>query len=388
MRIQRNVLNNIIRSKRVKSNSKKNTNVSDSSSFKHSYNFKKEDCFSKFDEDNINSVLDKGFQINESNRDNTSIINEETSINNKNHYTLFQNIFLINSLNLNRNHNMKNNINISGKSYNFREDNKYEKNLTNSINKKSRNDKIKNSINNNVLNHSKKNVKVPLKRVRDIMKYLAQSSNFQDLNLRPSSEKSWYFKSEKKRPKTSSKIERYIMKSAEHKKIIHKIHSNEKINKFKYISIDNDNFKKKIKNKNNNLHFFINISNKSSNIKICKSHKDKKDKIILIRNNINRRKEPNSIKPYYLNNINIVHKNYITKNQTIKKYRLNSCKNSNCYRRKILINNHKENNMTLNHNNDNKKCDLKVNIISKNFPSYDNSGNRDNNLDFINSIFH
>jgi len=50
--------------------------------------------------------------------------------------------------------------------------------------------------------------------------------------------------------------------------------------------------------------------------------------------------------------------------------------------------NHKENNMTLNHNNDNKKCDLKVNIISKNFPSYDNSGNRDNNLDFINSIFH
>ena len=396
MRIQRNVLNNIIKNKKEKLIPKKISNIFDSCSFKHSYNLKKEDCQSKIDEDNINSVLDKGFQINsifnESNRDNTSIINEENSKNNKSHYTLFQNVFIINSLNLNKNNKVQNNIKISEKSNNFRKENNYDKNSINNYNKKSRNYKINNSFINNNLNNRIKNVKTPLKKVREIMKYIAQSSNFQDLNLRPSSEKSWLFHSEKKRPMTSFKQIRYNMKSIEHKKIIHKIHSNERINKLRYNSIDNENFRKKIKskitNKNNNLNFFINYNNMSSNINLYKSKKGKKDKIILLHNNINRRKEHSSIKPKCVNNnIDRNNKNYITKKQTPKKYRLNSCRINNIHRRQILINNHKEK-FALNHNNGNKKSDLKVNIISNVFPSYDISRNGDNSFAFINPIFY
>ena len=128
----------------------------------------------------------------------------------------------------------------------------------------------------------------------------------------------------------------------------------------------------------------------SSNINLYKNKKEKKDKIILVHNNINRRKEYSSFKSNCINkmnDINRVNNNYMTKNQTPKKYRLNSGIINNFHRRKILISNHKEN-MTLNHNNDNKKCDLKVNIISNIFPSNGNSGNGNNNLDFINSIFH
>ena len=392
MRIQRNVLNNIIKNKKIKLTPKKISNIFDSSSFKHSYNLQKEDCSSKIDEDNIDSLLDKGFQINnifnESNRDTTSFINEETSKNNKNHYTLFQNIFLVNSLNLNRNHKIQNNINISEKSNYFRKDNNYDKNLTNNINKNSRNNKIKNNIINKDLNQSKICVKIPSKKVRQIMKYLTQSSNFDDLNLRPSSEKSWLFNSEKKRPKTLSKQARNKIKRIEPKKLIHKINSNERLNKFICKSNDNENFQKKIKN--NNLNYFINYNNLSSNINLYKNNKEKKDKIILVHNNINRRKEDSSIKPNYINKLNVinrVNKKYITQKQTPKRIRLNSCRINYYHRRKILINNHKEN-MTLNHNNDNKKCDLKVNIISNIFPSNGNSGNGNNNLDFINSIFH
>ena len=128
----------------------------------------------------------------------------------------------------------------------------------------------------------------------------------------------------------------------------------------------------------------------SSNINLYKNKKEKKDKIILFHNNINRKKIHSSIKSNYIskmNDMNRVNKNYTTKKQTPKNYRLNSCKINNCHRRKILINNHKEN-KTLYHNNDNKKSDLKVNIISNVYPSFDNSGNKDNNIAFINSIFH
>ena len=399
MRIQRNALNNIIKNKHVKLNQKKISNIFYSSIFKYSNSLKKEDCFSKINEDNINSVLDKGFQVNnlfnKSKRDNTLIVNEETPKNNKNHYTLFQNLFLVNSLNLNRNQIMQNNINISEKTNNFRKENNYKKNLKNNINKKSRNYEIKNRSINNDISHSKNSAKIPLKKVREIMKYITQSSNFQDLNLRPSSEKSWFFNSEKKRPMTSSKKERFNMKSIEHKKIIHKIHSNERLNNFKCNSIDNENFKKKIKNikinNNKNLNFFINYNNMSSNINLYKNNRDKKDKIILVSNNINRRKEYSSVKSYYINkmnDINRVNKNYITKKQTPKKYRINSYRINSCHRRKIFINNQHKVNMSLNDNNDNKNCDLNVNIISNVFSSYDNFGNEDKNLDSINSIFH
>jgi hypothetical protein len=396
MRIQRNELNNIIKNKHVKLNPKKLSNNFDSPSFKQSYYLKKEECSCRIDEDNKDSVLDKGCQINnlfnESKGDTISKINEETSKGNKNHYTLFQNIFLVNSLNLNRNHNIQNNIKISEKNNNFRKHNNFEKHLTNNINKKTGNYRFKNSTINENLNHSEKIVKIPLKKVREIMKYITQSSNFHDLNLRPSNEKSWLFNSEKKRPKTSSKQVRHNIKNIEHKKIIHKIHSNERINKFKCKSIDNENFKNKnIKsNKNNNLNFFINYNQMSSNINLYKNKKEKKDKIILFHNNINRKKMHSSIKSNYIskmNDMNRVNKNYMNKKQTPKNYRLNSCRINNCHRRKILINNHKEN-KTLYHNSDNKKCDLKVNIISNVFPSFDKSGNRDNNFAFINSIFH
>ena len=396
MRIQRNELNNIIKNKHLKLNPKKLSNIFDSSSFKQSYYLKKEECSSKIDEDNKDSVLDKGCQINnlfnESKGDTISKINEETSKGNKNHYTLFQNIFLVNSLNLNRNHNIQNNIKISEKNNNFRKHNNFEKHLTNNINKKTGNYRFKNSTINENLNHSEKIVKIPLKKVREIMKYITQSSNFHDLNLRPSNEKSWLFNSEKKRTKTSSKQERKNIKSIEHKKIKHRIHSNERTKKFKCKSIDNENFKNKnIKsNKNNNLNFFINYNKMSSNINLYKNKKEKKDKIILFHNNINRKKIHSSIKSNYIskmNDMNRVNKNYTTKKQTPKNYRLNSCKINNCHRRKILINNHKEN-KTLYHNNDNKKSDLKVNIISNVYPSFDNSGNKDNNIAFINSIFH
>ena len=390
MRIQRNAINNIIKNKHVKLNPIKLSNIFDSSSFKQSYNLKKEDCSSRIDEDNIDSILDKGCQINnlfnESNRDTTSKINEETSKSNKNHYTLFQNIFLVNSLNLNRNHNIQNNIKISEKSNIFRKHNNFEKNLTNNINKKAGNYRFKNSTINDDLNHSEKTVKIPLKKVREIMKYLTQSSNFNDLNLRPSNEKSWLFNSEKKRPKTSFKQVRYNIKSIEHKKKIHNIHSNERINKFKCKSIDNENFKNKIIN----LNFFINYNKMSSNINFYKNKKEKKDKIILFHNNINRKKIHSSIKSNYIskmNDMNRVNKNDMTKKQTPKNYKLSSCRINNYHRRKILINNHKEN-KTLYHNNDNKKYDLKVNIISNVYPSFDNSGNKDNNIAFINSIFH
>ena len=230
----------------------------------------------------INSVVNKS--INNYNNKETKTIYDKIILKgtNNNKSCILQNLYLANLLNmekmnLNTNNNIKSiikNVNINKcflencKNSGLNEDKKY----INNNNK----EKFCNSI-----DSAKRKKKIfSIMRIKSNMKYIKENPFFNDLNLQPSSEKSWLFSCEKKNQINNRNIKNYENINKK-KRIIPKINIKKNINNsnliFKSKNFNSFLLKDILKIGNNqNKKIINNYSNKS----LYKTHTIKNDNII------------------------------------------------------------------------------------------------------------
>ena len=237
-----------------------------------------------------NNIENKNIKKININNDIPSFPNKNIKKRNKNKSCILQNIFLAKILNMEFMDNIKKNdleTNISNNSiikkvnmnnYFLDNYNIYNQKPDYDIKNNNKIEKYYNSIENK---KRSKNI-FSLMRIKSNMKFIKQYPYFKDLNLRPSSEKSWLFTYEKKNSKSTSNKDKYFDNNKNNKRIIPKIHFIKNIN--------NSNLEYKSKNFINN--FIINdynernINNSHNQNKICNNNNlyqariKKNDKII------------------------------------------------------------------------------------------------------------
>ena len=345
----------------------------------------------------IYMALNKPLKFNNNNNfNNINTSNNNNITKRKNNKGSFlQNIFLANSLNIDKNKLKSSNTNINIKKINM---NKYFSEYYNKNRAKSSDDKKYEKIKNPKYNSCNwadkqkiyKNI-YRLMRIKSNMKYIKQNPYFKDLNLQPSSDKSLFFLNGKINPKTSlnSKNMKSIPK-------IPKLNIIKNIKNFSTIAYNLKNNNQFEENKNKNLYIYnshnynynYNPHKQLSNIGIKKGEKiifsynyiynknsNDKDKIQI--NN----KNSKLIKSGYVQNSN--DKKYILKNNIGENYRLNSSKKSNNNRRIIY------NNFLNNKNENNKNIDMNVlneDLIYSNM-SFSDSLNESNSFIGLNPVY-
>ena len=265
------------------------------------------------------------------------------------------------------------------------------------------------NIKKNKIDFVRKRINYNIKRLKNIMKY----QNIKDINIRPSSGKSWLFDYEAKKPK----INRYnIQFPYNYKKIIPKINLMKRINNSILINkerphiIENDKIKKKSKmnfiNYNNNYNKFNSYNSSINN----NSYKKKNNKSIFnksftkIINKKGMGKHNDKQKKVQLNNqkANSIISNYINESKK-NKVKRSKIKNDSLFRLKKLFNNYSSNINDMFHNNDKKYMNydrnskdndkdnsLSIsnnNIILNNLSPIGNSMNEEHTNATINKIF-
>lgn len=385
-----------------------------SSSLKSSDNIKKDNELIKVDKKKLNNIyltLNKNIKMNIKKKKNninnvSSLYNEKMSIGDKSRYVFLHNVLLANVINM-ENFNLKT-IDVNNQMNNINMNKyfeKYNKNSAKSYDEGSRNQKNKNNKLYNSIDNDKRYESIfATLRVKGNIKYIKQYPYFNDLNLQPSSEKSWLFAYEKKKPTILSRNLKYGGKNDNRKYIP----------KFNFINkANNSNLTNKMQSYNT---FFIEeYKNKKLNIRDSNSnynnYRKKNEKIIFNYNFINKgnnhNKEYKSKNKSQINNkgsrlIISNYGNHCNKSSNIKKnnivhdvkkvFRLKSCKNYST-NRKYIINNYDKNISNFNNENykeNNKDSDMStinVDIISNNISSFDNLLNEDEDFISINPIF-
>ena len=388
-----------------------------SSSLKSSDNIKKDNVLIKVDKKKLNNIyltLNKNIKMNIKKKKNninniSSLHNEKILTGDKSRYVFLHNVLLANAINM-ENINLEtidvknqiNNINMNKcfEKYNKNSAKSYDKGNRNQKNKKN---KLYKSIDNDKIY---KSIFATL-RVKGNIKYIKQYPYFNDLNLQPSSEKSWLFAYEKKRPIILSRNLKYGGKNDNTKYIpkfnfINKANNSNLTNKKQSY---NTFFIEEYQNKKLNIRDSISNYNNNS---LNNNYRKKNEKLIFNYNFINKgnnnNKENESINKSQINNkrtrliISNYHcnKNNIKKNNIVhdvkKVFRLNSCKNYST-NRKYIINNYDKNISNFNnekYNENNKDSDMttiNVDIISNNISSLDNLLNEEEDFISINPIF-
>ena len=356
-----------------------------------------------------NNIENKNIKKININNDIPSFPNKNIKKRNKNKSCILQNIFLAKILNMEFMDNMKKNdleTNISNNSiikkvnmnnYFLDNYNIYNQKPDYDIKNNNKIEKYYNSIENK---KRSKNI-FSLMRIKSNMKFIKQYPYFKDLNLRPSSEKSWLFTYEKKNSKSTSNKDKYFDNNKNNKRIIPKIHFIKNIN--------NSNLEYKSKNFINN--FIINdynernINNSHNQNKICNNNnlyqaRIKKNYNIIFGYNAHSRnyenfsdksqtifKKSKLAKTNYENNF--IKKKTIKRNTNKSKnniFRMKSCKNqNNIY--KSIINNRK---IYLKNNNE-KKNNMDNDILNEdlimNNSSFSDIANEREDFTFLNSIY-
>ena len=277
--------------------------------------------------------------------------------------------------------------------YNFNENSsKYHYNKEkNNIIKKNKNPNLYKLLLNN--KKESKNI-LRLRRAKNNMKYIKQISNFKDLNLQPTSGKSWFFNNQKKKQVAISRNLMCNRNTLEFKKIIHIIHSNTKISEsnfeFKSLSYINSITLDEKGNKNN-----YNYNSMSSHNILSKKDTKKDNKVILDYNFLNsennqyfKESEINNkrfrlFKFSFKNNFDKNKYNFENKN---KKYRLKSSLNK-ISRKKININKNENKNISqINENYKNNDINS-ISKISNKISSCNNNSKDDDQLIYLSPIF-
>ena len=295
--------------------------------------------------------------------------------NNNNKSCVLQNMFLVNLLNkekikLNTNHIINNNIKkVNMNKYfieNYKNSSLYEDKKYINNNKKEKNY--------NSIDSTKRKQKIFfLMNTKSNMRYIKENPFFKDLNLQPSSEKSWLFAYDK--PNRIKNKNSKIFENNISKRLIPKINIKKNINKSNLL-IKSKNYNKfllkdfKIR-KGNRTHtkkINCNISNKS----IYKTNITKNDKIIFgykcMKNKNYKNQTINNIKNNKLSKLN--YENYYNKrkinnenNNQKNILRLNSCKYPKNIPR-IIFNNELLNSLNYNENKEDNK-DIETNNINE-----------------------
>ena len=282
----------------------------------------------------INSFVNKS--INNYNNNETKTIYNKIILKggNNNKSCILQNLFLANLLNMEK-MNLNANNSISSINSIIKNVNINKCFLENCKNSTSKEDKK--YINNNKENlyssidSAKRKKKIfSLMRIKSNMKYIKENPFFNDLNLQPSSEKSWLFSCEKKNPIKNKNIKNYENNNKK-KRIIPKIYIKKNINNSNLIYKSN-NFNtfllkdiKKRGSNSQNKKIISNYSNKSSR----KTEIKKNDNIIL------GYKHKNS-KSYKEQSKNIIKNNNKTKISYEIGYNKRNLKSKNCYKNNIF----------------------------------------------------
>ena len=307
--------------------------------------------------------LNKTIKINNYNNKSTKQINSKNSINsldkkyiikrNNKKYSFLHNTFLAKSLNIERMNfetNENNTINNSIKNINLNE--YFFKGKKNAPLSKEDNKMQKFFY--SIDAPKKPNNIFSLMKTKLNIKYIRQNPYFKDLNLRPSSEKTWLFAYKKKKPFIISRNRNFlenksfipkinILKNVNKKNLIHKLKNNNYFNfeenkkdSNNYIldnnTLNNNLYKTNIKNekekKKNEMIYSYNFINKIDN----SENKINNKKYKLIKSSYNSRVNNKQNKNDYSDN----NKNKNKKNI----FRLKSCKND---KRKIIINKNRKN---------------------------------------------
>ena len=308
--------------------------------------------------------LNKTIKINNYNNKSTKQINSKNSINsldkkyiikrNNKKYSFLHNTFLAKSLNIERMNfetNENNTINNSIKNINLNEYFfKGKKNAPPLSKEDNKMQKFFYSID----APKKPNNIFSLMKTKLNIKYIRQNPYFKDLNLRPSSEKTWLFAYKKKKPFIISRNRNFlenksfipkinILKNVNKKNLIHKLKNynyfnfeENKKDSNNYIldnnTLNNNLYKTNIKNdkekKKNEMIYSYNFINKIDN----SENKINNKKYKLIKSSYNSRVNNKQNKNDYSDN----NKNKNKKNI----FRLKSCKND---KRKIIINKNRKN---------------------------------------------
>ena len=255
-----------------------------------------------------------------------------------------------------------------------------------------------------------------LMRIRSNMKYIKQSPFFKDLNLQPSSEKSWLFSYGKNHPISKSHKIIYNENNVKKNRIIPKINLIKNINKSNLIDKSNllnkskkyNNYLlKKIKNQKENNNQNKNIKEHkgyNSNKSLCKTDIKKDEKIIFGYNfidsknykqnivnsnnrNIKNIKNHKLIKSNYKSNFNKL--NYTRNIYNIKNnnFRLNSCRISKKIPKILIKNNKRKYSNNCNENNKNIDIDTLNEDLILSKISFSDEPNENENFIFLNPIY-
>ena len=281
----------------------------------------------------INSVVNKS--INNYNNKETKTIYDKIILKgtNNNKSCILQNLYLANLLNMEKMNLNTNNNNINSIIKNVNINKCFLENCKNSglnEDKKYINNNNKEKFYNSIDSAKRKKKIFSLMRIKSNMKYIKENPFFNDLNLQPSSEKSWLFSCEKKNQINNRNIKNYENINKK-KRIIPKINIKKNINNSNLIYKSN-NFNtfllkdiKKRGSNSQNKKIISNYSNKSSH----KTDIKKNDNIIL------GYKHKNS-KSYKEQSKNIIKNNNKTKISYEIGYNKRILKSKNCYKNNIF----------------------------------------------------
>jgi hypothetical protein len=305
--------------------------------------------------------LNKTIKINNYNNKSTKQINSKNSINsldkkyiikrNNKKYSFLHNTFLAKSLNIERMNfetNENNTINNSIKNINLNE--YFFKGKKNAPLSKEDNKMQKFFY--SIDAPKKPNNIFSLMKTKLNIKYIRQNPYFKDLNLRPSSEKTWLFAYKKKKPFIISRNRNFL----ENKSFIPKINILKNVNKKNLIhKLKNYNYFNFEENKKDSNNYILDNNTLNNNLyktNIKNEKEKKKNEMIYSYNFINKidnsenkinNKKYKLIKSSYNSRVNNKqNKNDYSDNNKNKKniFRLKSCKND---KRKIIINKNRKN---------------------------------------------
>ena len=351
------------------------------------------------------------------NNDKSSLYDKSIPKKSINKSCILQNLFLANSLNMDKinikaNNNTNNNIikNINMNKYFLDNINKngaksYDDNKLMNSNKK---EFIYNSLDSIERN---KNL-FSLMRIKSNMKYIKQNPFFKDLNLQPSSEKTWLFSIGKNNPISNSHKIIYDENNKKSNRIIPRINLIKNINRSNLIN--------KSKNYNNYLLKEINNRKENRNNSENKNIKDFKDynstktlyktgikndeKIIFGYNFINNKnykqnreisnnniikniKNHKLIKSNYKKNFNKLINTRNNDNIKNNNYRLNSCRIPNNIPKIIIKNNKRNISNNIKENNKNIDVDILNEDLILSKISFSDEPNENDNFIFLNPIY-
>lgn len=281
----------------------------------------------------INSFVNRS--INNYNNKETKTIYDKIILKgtNNNKSCILQNLYLANLLNMGKkNLNSNNSINSIIKNVNINKC--FLENCKNSASNDDKkyinnNNKEKEKFYSSIDSAKRKKKIFSLMRIKSNMRYIKDNPFFNDLNLQPSSEKSWFFSCEKKNPINNRNNKNYENINKK-KRIIPKINIKKNLNNsnliFKSKNFNSFLLKDILKRGNDdNKKIINNYSNKS----LYKTHIIKNDNIIL-------GYKYKNTKSYKEPSINIIKNNNKTKISYETGYNKRKIKSKNCYKNNIF----------------------------------------------------